>query len=76
MAAPVQQLMDEMLSLPESTRAFLAEKLLESLDAAADFEISVEWREEIRRRCAELDAGSATTIASDAVFTALHQRLG
>ncbi len=37
MADPVDQLVTEALSLPEKSRAFITEKLLESLAAAEDF---------------------------------------
>ena len=37
--------------------AFVAERLIESLDAAPGAELSPEWREEIRKRCRELDKG-------------------
>ena len=38
------------LRLPREERALLAEKLLESLDEVETFEVSDEWRREIRRR--------------------------
>ena len=59
MAAGIHDLVNEALALPEASRAFLAEKLLESLDYDEDFTVSDEWREEIRRRCKELDDGKS-----------------
>ncbi len=37
------------LRLPKKSRAFLAEKLIESLDYEDEFAISTEWIEEIHR---------------------------
>ncbi len=76
MADPVGQLVTEALSLPEKSRAFIAEKLLESLDAAEDFVVSEQWRDEIRRRCQELDANESQTIPAEEVFADLRTRLG
>ena len=52
-----EQILSEALDLPPQARAFVAERLIESLDAAPGAEISPAWREEIRRRCREVDAG-------------------
>ncbi len=76
MAAVIHDLVNEALALPEASRAFLAEKLLESLDQDEDFTVSDEWREEIRRRCRELDAGNSPTAAAEEVFAELRQQLG
>ena len=45
------------LQLPPSMRAFIAEKLIESLDAESGDALSPEWSKEIRRRCDEIDRG-------------------
>ena len=46
------------LDLPVYVRALLAEKLLESLDSEPQTELSDEWREEVRKRCREIDEGT------------------
>lgn len=76
MAAGIHDLVNEALALPEASRAFLAEKLLESLDQDEDFTVSDEWREEIRRRCRELDAGNSRTAPAEEVFAELRQQPG
>ena len=43
--------------LPPHARAFVAEKLIESLDASPGEEFSPIWREEIRKCRREVDAG-------------------
>ena len=47
--------MTDALNLPREARAFLAEKLLESLDFEESFQVSPEWQKEIGKRCHELD---------------------
>jgi putative addiction module component (TIGR02574 family) len=54
----VDKLVSEALELPAEVRAFVAEKLLESLDVEADAQLSDAWRKELRRRCREVDEGS------------------
>ncbi len=57
MGTTAEKIVSEALELPPSVRAFVAEKLIESLDAASGGELSPKWREEIRRRCQEIDRG-------------------
>jgi hypothetical protein len=57
MGTTAEKIVSEALELPPSARAFVAEKLIESLDTASGGELSPKWREEIRRRCQEIDRG-------------------
>ena len=76
MAAKIdpKKILDDALQLEPSTRAFIAEVLLESLDFDQDFEISQAWLEEIRRRCAEIDSGKVTLLDSGAVINDLREK--
>jgi putative addiction module component (TIGR02574 family) len=58
-----ERLLSQVLELPESDRAELAARLLESLDPGNDPAIDDAWAEEIERRCAASDAG--TNVTSD-----------
>ena len=69
-----QKVLDEAMQLEPTTRAFIAETLLESLDFEEDFEISEAWQEEIRRRCEEIDSGQAKLVNSEIVFAELRKR--
>ena len=69
-----QKVLDEAMQLEPTTRAFIAETLLESLDFEENFEISVAWQEEIRRRCEEIDSGKAKLVNSEIVFAELRKR--
>lgn len=61
------------LNLPADQRAQLAQELLASLDR--DPEVEAAWDEEIRRRVAELEAGTAKTIPAEQVFAEARRRL-
>lgn len=64
---------DQALHLPRESRAFLAEKLLESLDFDEAFPVNAEWMEEIHRRCRELDEGKVNLIPAEKVFADLDR---
>lgn len=74
--AKTDSIIEDALHLPRESRALLAEKLLESLDYEEGFEISPEWTEEIRRRCREIDEGTAALVSSEQVFKELADDLG
>ncbi|MCX7015129.1 MAG: addiction module protein [Candidatus Sumerlaeota bacterium] len=76
MDTATNKIVEQALRLPRESRALLAEKLLETLDYEEEFEVSLEWLEEIRRRCKEIDDGLARLIPADQVFDEVHRRLG
>jgi len=71
----VEQILTEAMHLPKPSRAFMAEKLLESLDYEEDFTIPDEWLEEIHRRITEIDAGRMKMIPAAQVFTSIRRSL-
>ncbi len=75
MPLTLTKLAEEAMALPSESRAYLAEKLLETLDFQEDFAVSDEWRKEIRKRCQELDAGNVQTIPAETALTELRQSL-
>ena len=62
MNTTAQALYDNALSLPDSERAELAARLIESLDAEVDEDVNAAWDDEIKRRIQELDSGVVTTV--------------
>jgi putative addiction module component (TIGR02574 family) len=65
MTEAAARLLAEALRLSEEDRGDLAAKLLESLDPPEepeDADAEAAWEEEIRRRLAEIDAGTAEMI--------------
>ncbi len=68
MSPQTENIMKEALQLPREARALIAEKLLESLDLDEPFELSDEWRQEIARRCREIDQGAVDLVPADRVL--------
>ena len=75
MNATAEQIMEEALGLSPSLRAFVAERLIESLDIPAAAPLSAKWLEEIRCRCAELDRGTVELRDADQVFAKAYAAL-
>ena len=61
----LRRLSSEALLLSESDRAELAHTLIKSLDAPADADVAEAWNLEIKRRLAEIEAGTAVLIERD-----------
>lgn len=76
MSAKAEQIVAEALELPAAARAFVAEKLIESLDTDAGTELSPAWKREIRRRCQEIDRGQVQLRDAEAVFAKARASLG
>jgi putative addiction module component (TIGR02574 family) len=68
MSPETENVMKKALQLPREARALIAEKLLESLDFEEPFEVSSEWKEEIARRCREIDEGTVELIPGEDVL--------
>jgi hypothetical protein len=49
----VEQILQEVALLPAPTRAFIAEKILEMLDAEEQIDLSPEWVATIQQRSAD-----------------------
>jgi len=69
MSIGAEQVISEALELPALLRALVAEKLIESLDIDEGGELSPRWKEEIRRRCDEIDRAVVKLSDADTVFT-------
>jgi hypothetical protein len=69
------QLISDALGLPLQLRAFIAEKLLESLDAEPETTLSPAWRAEIRKRSREISSGTALLRDAEEVFKTAHAAL-
>ena len=75
MKARIDKLIAEALDLPGPLRAFIAAKLLESLDIDGEHELSAEWKEEIRKRCKEIDEGAIHLMEADEAFAKAYSKL-
>lgn len=74
MGDDAKRLLDEALRLDPSTRALIAESLLESLDVSDDVAVSEAWQTEVVRRCADLDTGAVVPIDGDTVMRELRDK--
>ena len=68
MASEFEKLKGDLLTLPVESRASLAHALIESLDEVVDDAAESLWMDEIRRRDAEIRAGSAKLKPLDQVL--------
>jgi hypothetical protein len=69
------KIMSEAMELPAPLRAFLAAKLIASLDANGAADLSDEWKEEIRNRCREIDEGAVRLVDAEEAFAKAYARL-
>ena len=75
MKITAEEVVSEALALPPVLRAFVAEKLIESLDLPEAPALSAKWRKEIRRRCTQVDRGAAQLRDAETVFTKAYASL-
>ena len=76
MSTIAEKIVADALALSPQARAFVAESLIESLDATAGSEISPAWREEIQKRSRELDEGLVELRDAADVFAKAYGSLG
>jgi putative addiction module component (TIGR02574 family) len=74
MSALVDELVKKARMLPPEDCVRLAEELLASVQEI-DPEVEAAWDEEIRRRLAEIDAGTAKLVPADEVFAEARRLL-
>ena len=65
----------QILTLTESERAELAHDLIASLDAPNDVGACSEWKQEIDKRVAQIDAGTAKLVDRDTFRKRMELRL-
>ena len=75
MTTATARLEDEVLSLPSGDRIYLADRLLQSLNAPCSQEIDQLWAEECERLIDELDSGQVDAIPGEQVFREIRERL-
>jgi len=63
-----ESVMATAMQLPPMLRAFVAERLIESLDVSVAPALSAKWKREIRRRCEDVDRGAVILSEAEAVF--------
>lgn len=75
MTKKAEAILKDALALDDSERADIASRLLESIEPPADAGVERAWREEVRRRVAQVDAGEGHLIPWEEVREQLFARL-
>ena len=76
MPMTVEQLAEQALALPGDARALLADRLVESLDAAATTRIDQLWVGVAKRRRDEVRQGKAKTVPGDEALARVRRAVG
>jgi len=74
MPMTIEQLAQEALALPSDQRALLADRLVESLDAAEISRIDRLWATEAKRRRDEVRRGEVQTIPGDEALARVRHK--
>ncbi|MDB9310243.1 addiction module protein [Aphanizomenon sp. CS-733/32] len=69
----VEELIYEALSLPSSSRVFLVEKLIESLESDIDENIQKSWNIEAKKRRAEIRNHTVEPISGEIALAQIRQ---
>lgn len=72
----IEQLTQEVLSLPRASRVLLAEKLVESLEFDLDPEIQAVWNAEAKKRLDEIRSGAVQGMPGEDALARVRQILG
>ncbi len=72
----IEQLTQEVLSLPRESRELLAEKLVESLEFEIDPAIQAAWNTEAKKRLEEIRSGTVQGIPGEEALARVRQILG
>ena len=75
MTADAERIADEILTVPGPVRAFLAHKLIASLDAETDNDREREWAEVMDRRSREIESGQVVCRPVKDVVAEIRGRL-
>ena len=75
MSLTIDQITTEAMHLPISSRAELAEKLVESLEFSEDGDIQQAWAAEAVRRREEVRSGEVKTIPGEEVLAEVRRML-
>lgn len=51
----IMTILEKALNMPQQERAFIAEQLIESLDAKIDADVEKAWQQEIQKRMADVN---------------------
>lgn len=76
MSMSFEELVEHAMALPSESRARLADRLVESLDAAEMNRIDRLWAAEAQRRLDDVRSGRVEPIPGEQVFAEMRKRFG
>jgi putative addiction module component (TIGR02574 family) len=62
----LKSVLDKALSMSQANRAFIADRLIDSLDVNMDHDVEAAWQKLIEKRIAEAERGEAEFISWEA----------
>jgi putative addiction module component (TIGR02574 family) len=65
MAAPLEDILEEALALPDDSKLMLAERLVESVSTEAGPDIEARQLDEVQRRLLEVEAGRVQLVPGE-----------
>ena len=74
MQPEIKDIAERILKLPPTSRAYLAEMLLQGLDYEEDFPVSDEWINEIHNRCREMDEEKIQLVMAEDALDQLQKK--
>ena len=72
----IEQLTQEVLSLPRASRELLAEQLVESLEFDIDPTVQTAWKAEAKKRLEEIRSGAVQGIPGEDALARVRQIAG
>ncbi|MEZ4589957.1 MAG: addiction module protein [Chloroflexota bacterium] len=71
----IEQILQEVALMPAPTRAYIAEKILEMIDAEEQINLSPEWISLIEERVSDIDSGVVQMVQADDVMKQIWSEL-
>jgi len=59
----LKNVLDKALDMSQESRVFIAERLIDSLDAQMDHDVEAAWQQEIQKRIAQAERGEAEFVS-------------
>jgi putative addiction module component (TIGR02574 family) len=74
MTETIERIKQELVALPATDRAYLANFLIDSLDPEDDATLDPTWEAELKHRLQEVKSGLAVGAPADEVFARLQRK--
>jgi len=74
MVARADQIMEDVLGLPNDLRAKITGRLLESLAVPIEDDVEALWVKEAEKRLRDVEQGRVRTVPGDEVFASLRRK--